>query len=98
MLYQPSYTKWSIEITREFVDHQDFNPVYAIIATWDHVGYYNRKIDKASVLDKIISCILHSNFRPLTTLVQTSQPEIYIDSETDTFYSKINPSISISTI
>jgi len=66
------------EISRAFVDHQDFNPVYAIIATWDHVGYYNRQIDKASVQDKLISCILHFNFRPFTALVQTSQPEIYI--------------------
>ena len=37
------------EITMGFLDQQDFNPVYMIIATWDHVGYYNRKTDKASV-------------------------------------------------
>ena len=43
------------EISRGFADHQDFNPVYALIATWDHVGYYDRKFDKASDVDKIAS-------------------------------------------
>ena len=31
-----------------FIDQKDFNPVYIVIATWDHVGYYNMKTDKAS--------------------------------------------------
>ena len=44
------------EISRVFVDHQDFNPVYALIATWDHVGYYEMKFDKASDVDKMASC------------------------------------------
>ena len=42
-------TRARSEITMGFIDQQDFNPVYMIIATWDHVGYYNRKTDKACV-------------------------------------------------
>jgi len=42
------------EISRAFVDHQDFSPVYAIIATWDHVGYYNQKIDKTNTFQSIM--------------------------------------------
>lgn len=36
------------EIAMGFIDQKDFNPVYMVIATWDHVGYYNMKTDKAS--------------------------------------------------
>ena len=35
-------------ILEAFPKHIDFTPEYLIVATWDHVGYYNRKFDKVS--------------------------------------------------
>ena len=33
-----------------FVNQEDFSPAYLFIATWDHVGYYNRRTDRVGCL------------------------------------------------
>lgn len=35
------------EIQSAFIDQARFSPTSLFIATWDHVGYYNRRTDKA---------------------------------------------------
>ncbi len=37
-------------IQSSFVDHAEFSPSFLIIATWQDVGYFNRKRDKVSAL------------------------------------------------
>ena len=37
------------EIRRYFSYAKDFTTKWALIATWDKVGYYNRHADKASI-------------------------------------------------
>ena len=34
------------DIQAAFEDHVDFEPSYVVIATWDHVGYFNEQYDK----------------------------------------------------
>ena len=43
-------------IRRGFVTEQEFQPTNLFIATWDHVGYYNRKTDKVCIF--ILAIIL----------------------------------------
>ena len=35
------------EIQAAFIDQAGFSPTSLFIATWDHVGYYNQRTDKA---------------------------------------------------
>ena len=48
------------EIHNGFVDQGSFFPSYLIIATWDHVGYFNSRVDKVSVYSSIpiVVCVL----------------------------------------
>lgn len=35
----------------QFLSTQNVNPLWLLIATWDHVGYYNKKTDKVWILN-----------------------------------------------
>ena len=37
------------EIRAAFINQASFNPTSLFIATWDHVGYYNRRTDKVGL-------------------------------------------------
>ena len=40
-------------IRAAFINQARFNPTSLFIATWDHVGYYNRRTDKVGLLISI---------------------------------------------
>ena len=39
------------DIRSTFKDQAFFEPAYAVIATWDHVGYFKEKYDKVRVFN-----------------------------------------------
>ena len=44
-------------IRKAFPEHEDFCPVYLIVATWDGVGYYDQKSDMVSKHYNIYSTV-----------------------------------------
>ncbi len=54
------------DIRSSFVDHSEFHPSFLVIATWDHVGYYEEKVDKVCVCSKwrFVCTAAHSLFGP----------------------------------
>ena len=44
------------EIRAAFINQATFNPTSLFIATWDHVGYYNRRTDKVGLLISSYLC------------------------------------------